>query len=74
MTNDRNPARPAFLTVAEVADQMRVSGMTVYRLIHAGELRAIRVGRSFRVPQDALDAYFAAAVEAGGDAIAGGVG
>ena len=42
---------PTFLTVAEVAAQMRVSKMTVYRLVHAGELEAVRVGRSFRVPE-----------------------
>ena len=46
-----------FLTIAEVASVMRVSKMTVYRLVHNGELPAVRVGRSFRVPQDALDAY-----------------
>ena len=40
-----------FLTVAEVATIMRVSKMTVYRLVHSGELEAIRVGRSFRVPE-----------------------
>ena len=39
-----------FLTVAEVALIMRVSKMTVYRLVHSGELEAIRVGRSFRGP------------------------
>jgi excisionase family DNA binding protein len=39
-----------FLTVAEVAAVMRVSKMTVYRLVHAGTLPAVRVGRSFRVP------------------------
>lgn len=49
--------RVRFLTVNEVADLMRVSRMTVYRLVHSGELPAVRVGRSFRVPQDALDAY-----------------
>ena len=42
-----------FLTVAEVAALMRVSKMTVYRLVHSGELPAVRVGRSFRVPEDA---------------------
>ncbi|MFZ1382741.1 MAG: helix-turn-helix domain-containing protein [Scrofimicrobium sp.] len=47
---------PSFLTVSEVAEVMRVSKMTVYRLIHAGELPAIRVGKSFRVPQSALSA------------------
>jgi excisionase family DNA binding protein len=46
-----------FLTVAEVANVMRVSKMTVYRLVHAGELPAVRVGRSFRVPEQAVDAY-----------------
>ena len=45
-----------FLTVAEVAAMMRVSKMTVYRLVHSGELPAVRVGRSFRVREhDAHD-------------------
>lgn len=46
-----------FLTVAEVARMMRVSKMTVYRLVHAGELPAVRVGRSFRVPEKAVHDY-----------------
>jgi excisionase family DNA binding protein len=46
-----------FLTVAEVASLMRVSKMTVYRLVHSGELSAVRVGRSFRVPDTAVHAY-----------------
>lgn len=50
-------AQPAFLTVAEVADSMRVSRMTVYRLVHSGELPAVRVGKSFRVPAAALAQY-----------------
>ena len=45
------------LTVAEVATVMRVSKMTVYRLVHGGELPAIRVGRSFRVPEQAVHDY-----------------
>ena len=48
---------PTFLTVAEVADQMRVSKMTVYRLVHSGELEAVRVGRSFRVPERAVEEF-----------------
>ncbi len=51
------PERARFLTVAEVAEVMRVSRMTVYRLLHSGELPGVRVGRSFRVPQAALDGY-----------------
>lgn len=50
-----------FLTVAEVATIMRVSKMTVYRLVHSGELEAIRVGRSFRVPERAVNHYLSEA-------------
>lgn len=46
---------PRFLTVAEVAELLRVSKMTVYRMVHAGEIPAVRVGRSFRVPQLAVE-------------------
>lgn len=45
------------MTVAEVATLMRVSKMTVYRLVHNAELPAVRVGRSFRVPEDAVHEY-----------------
>lgn len=52
-------SEPAFLTVAEVADVVRVSRMTVYRMVHSGELPAVRVGRSFRVPRSAVDTMLA---------------
>jgi len=45
------------LTVREVAALMRVSNMTVYRLIRAGELRAARVGRGYRIREGDVDAY-----------------
>lgn len=48
---------PEFMTVAEVATRMRVSKMTVYRLLHGGELPAVRVGRSFRVREDDVEEY-----------------
>ncbi|MFZ1374437.1 MAG: helix-turn-helix domain-containing protein, partial [Nostocoides sp.] len=57
MSADRQLSEVRFLTVAEVASIMRVSKMTVYRMVHAGDLPAIRVGRSFRVPEDAVDTY-----------------
>ncbi len=44
----------SFLTVQEVADIMRVSTMTVYRMVHAGDIPAIRFGRSFRIPASAV--------------------
>jgi excisionase family DNA binding protein len=56
-TGERPLAEVRFLTVAEVAAAMRVSKMTVYRLVHSGELPAVRVGRSFRVPERAVHDY-----------------
>lgn len=50
-------ASARFLTAQEVAELLRVSSMTVYRLIKAGDLPAIRVGRSFRVRDVDVDAY-----------------
>ncbi len=59
-------AEVRFLTVAEVASVMRVSKMTVYRMVHAAELPAVRVGRSFRVPEKAVHDYLRGAfIEAG---------
>ncbi len=52
MSRDLSGVR--FLTVAEVAEMMRVSNMTVYRLVHSGELPAVRFGRSFRIPESAV--------------------
>lgn len=52
-------ARARYLTAAEVAAVMRVSTMTVYRLIKAGSLPALRVGRSYRVAEDDLDRFLA---------------
>ncbi|NAZ86905.1 helix-turn-helix domain-containing protein [Kineococcus indalonis] len=57
MPEDRPLSDVRFLTVAEVASMMRVSKMTVYRLVHNGDLPAVRVGRSFRVPEDAVHEY-----------------
>jgi excisionase family DNA binding protein len=57
MPTDRQLGEVRFLTVAEVATIMRVSKMTVYRLVHAGDLPAVRVGRSFRVPEQAVHDY-----------------
>jgi excisionase family DNA binding protein len=65
MTDERTPSGVtpigapgmAFYTVAEVAAMMRVSKMSVYRLVHSGELESVRFGRSFRLPRAAVDSY-----------------
>ena len=58
MTNSHSDiSEVKFLTIAEVATMMRVSKMTVYRLVHGGELPAVRVGRSFRVVEQDVHDY-----------------
>ena len=50
------------LTVAEVAEHMRVSNMTVYRLIKGGTLPALRVGKNYRIRARDLASYLDASV------------
>ncbi|MDN4610523.1 helix-turn-helix domain-containing protein [Arthrobacter burdickii] len=57
MADGNNFSDVQFLTVAEVADLMRVSRMTVYRLVHAGDLPAVQFGRSYRVPESAVGEF-----------------
>jgi excisionase family DNA binding protein len=45
------------LTVGEVATMMRVSNMTVYRLIKSGQLAAIRVGKNYRIRRGDVERY-----------------
>jgi excisionase family DNA binding protein len=45
------------LTVTEVANAMRVSNMTVYRLIKSGELPAVRVGKNYRLRESDLERF-----------------
>ncbi len=53
-------SRSRFVTVSEVANLLRVSNMTVYRLVQSGQLPAVRVGRSYRIRDDDVDKYLAA--------------
>jgi excisionase family DNA binding protein len=46
-----------FLTIYELARIMRISKMSAYRLVHSGELEAIRVGRSYRIPEQSVVNY-----------------
>jgi excisionase family DNA binding protein len=45
------------LTVGEVAGTMRVSNMTIYRLIKGGQLAAVRVGKNYRIRESDVDRY-----------------
>ncbi|HXW35821.1 MAG TPA: helix-turn-helix domain-containing protein [Acidimicrobiales bacterium] len=52
-----NGTSSTYLTVREVASTLRVSSMTVYRLINSGALPAVRVGKSFRLREDDVNRY-----------------
>lgn len=54
------------LTVDEVAAILRVSRMTVYRLIRNGQLPAVRVGRGYRIKAYAVEKYLTRPSTAGG--------
>ncbi len=46
-----------FMTTQDVAELLKVSEATVRTLIHDGELRAIRIGREFRVAVKDLEIF-----------------
>jgi excisionase family DNA binding protein len=52
-----SPSGPRFLTASEAAERMRVSKMTVYRLIRAGKIPAVQIGKAYRVREDDLERY-----------------
>ena len=56
--SSENPALlEHFLTVSEVARHLRVSNMTVYRLVNSGQLPAVRVGRGYRIRENDVRKY-----------------
>lgn len=57
MAIEQNGLGDRLLMVREVAELMRVSNMTVYRLIKAGDLPAIRVGKNFRIRRSDVEGY-----------------
>jgi excisionase family DNA binding protein len=48
---------PKFLTVGEFAAIMRVSKPTAYRLIDSGEIEAVRIGGTIRIPEKVVTGY-----------------
>ena len=59
MDEEQGSLTGPLMTVAEVAEVLRVSTMTVYRLIKAGELPALRVGKNYRIRAGDLETYLA---------------
>ena len=55
--NQVEVARPAILTVKEVAEYLRMSEAKVYKLIKEGVLPVVRIGKTWRFRKDLLDAW-----------------
>lgn len=49
---------PVVLTPAEAMDILGVGKNTLYRMLHSGQLPAVRIGRIWRIPLYALDTLF----------------
>lgn len=54
-----SPADSGVYTVREVADLLNLHPQTVYGLIRERKLRALKIGRSVRIPRDAVEQYAA---------------
>ena len=48
---------PPVLSVKQVAEILAVSHNTAYALVRSGQIHSVRVGRSYRVPLDAVIDY-----------------
>ncbi|GLB67871.1 helix-turn-helix domain-containing protein [Arthrobacter mangrovi] len=57
MEENRTDRDHAFLSVAQVAEHLNVSKMTIYRLVHTGQLPCVRIGHTYRVAEDAMTRY-----------------
>jgi excisionase family DNA binding protein len=44
-----------FLTLYEVAEMLQVHPNTVYRWAREGKIRALHVGATWRIPEEAID-------------------
>jgi putative molybdopterin biosynthesis protein len=46
-----------YFTVEEVAERLKVSNMTVYRWIKAGNLAAYKIGGEFRITERDIESF-----------------
>ena len=42
---------PDVLTTKDLQNILGISGKTVFRLLHSGQIKSIKVGRNFRIPK-----------------------
>jgi excisionase family DNA binding protein len=56
---DRMAPPPALLTVAQAAERLALGRTTVFGLCMSGVLRSVKIGRSRRIPADAIEEFIA---------------
>jgi excisionase family DNA binding protein len=59
----------SYLTTRDLQELIRVDKSTIYRMADAGRLPAVKVGRQWRFPEDAVMAWLGASAPPGGEAI-----
>ena len=52
---------PAYLTPEQLARYLGVGITTTYRLLRRGEIKAVRVGKQYRIPVSAVQNYMCVA-------------
>lgn len=48
---------PKVLNVKDLAEILSVSQNTAYNLVRSGQVRSIRIGRTYRIPREAVDEF-----------------
>lgn len=57
MMDAYDPYAPRLLTIPQVCTRLNVSRSALYRIVAAGSLRSIRIGRSVRIPVADIEAW-----------------
>ena len=52
-----NTDNKKYYLVAELADELRVNPMTIYRYIHAGRIKAYKIGKDFRIDKREVERF-----------------
>jgi excisionase family DNA binding protein len=46
-----------FLTVKEVASDLKLNALTIYQYVKTGKLKAVKFGRNYRIEKKDLDKF-----------------
>lgn len=60
MMNHKFEDLPHVMTVEEVSKILRIGRSNAYALVRSGPIRAVKVGRIYRVPKAAVEDYLRA--------------